>query len=70
MTSAISLDDKQLDAIIDLISNDNKNSYEVVEKVDPEIIGGFKLRVGDQQIDASISKELRELKNILLEIFF
>jgi len=62
VTSAISLDNKQLDAIIDLISNDNKNSYEVLEKVDPEIIGGFKLRVGDQQIDASISKELRELK--------
>lgn len=62
VTSAVTLDKKQLDSIINLLSNDKNNSYEVVEKIDPEIIGGFKLRVGDQQIDASISKELRELK--------
>jgi F-type H+-transporting ATPase subunit delta len=62
ITSAISLDKKQLDSIIGLINNDNNNTFEVVEKINPNIIGGFKVRVGDQQIDASISKELRELK--------
>jgi len=67
VTSAISLDKKQLDSIINLINNDKKSSYEVVEKIDPEIIGGFKLRVGDQQIDASISRELRELKKAFNE---
>jgi len=62
ITSAISLDKKQLESIIALIDNNSNNTFEVVEKVDPEIIGGFKVKVGDQQIDASISKELRELK--------
>jgi F-type H+-transporting ATPase subunit delta len=30
--------------------------------VDPEIIGGFILRVGDQQYNASVASKLSELK--------
>ena len=67
VTSAISLEKEQLDSIISLIDDANNNTYEIVETVDPEIIGGFRVRVGDQQIDASISKELRELKKIFNE---
>lgn len=32
------------------------------KKVDPSILGGFILRVGDQQIDASVANKLGELK--------
>ena len=32
------------------------------ETVDMELIGGFKLRVGDQQINASASEALSQLK--------
>ena len=67
VTSAISLEREQLDSIISLINDNNNNTYEIVETVDPEIIGGFRVRVGDQQIDASISKELRELKKTFNE---
>jgi F-type H+-transporting ATPase subunit delta len=35
--------------------------------VNPEIIGGFILRIGDQQIDTSINKEIRELKKVFSE---
>jgi F-type H+-transporting ATPase subunit delta len=34
----------------------------LVEKVDPALIGGFVLAVGDRQIDTSIAAELKRLK--------
>lgn len=37
-------------------------SVELVEKVDDALIGGFILNVGDQQVDASISGEIKSLK--------
>lgn len=39
---------------------------ELEEKVDPEVIGGFVLRVGDRQIDSSIQSSLRQLQNSFL----
>ena len=37
----------------------------LTEKVDPELIGGFVLRVGDQQIDDSVRTSLRKLRTSL-----
>ena len=37
------------------------------EKVDPELIGGFVLRVGDQQIDDSVRTSLRKMRTSLQE---
>ncbi len=37
------------------------------EKVDPELIGGFVLRVGDQQIDDSVRTTLRKMRISLQE---
>lgn len=37
-------------------------SIELVEKVDETLIGGFILNVGDLQVDASISGEIKSLK--------
>ncbi|WP_347157468.1 ATP synthase F1 subunit delta [Pontibacter chitinilyticus] len=38
-------------------------TIELEEQVDPSLIGGFVLRVGDQQIDSSVKYNLRKLKN-------
>ncbi|WP_338872006.1 ATP synthase F1 subunit delta [Spirosoma sp. SC4-14] len=35
---------------------------ELDEKIDPNLIGGYILRVGDQQIDSSVRNKLNELK--------
>lgn len=37
-------------------------SVELKEEVNPELIGGFILKIGDRQIDDSISSQLKELK--------
>lgn len=36
---------------------------ELIERVDPALIGGFVLRVGDKQIDSSVKNTLRKLRN-------
>jgi F-type H+-transporting ATPase subunit delta len=40
----------------------NLKQVELLEKVDPSMIGGFVLKVGDRQIDASLSNKLKALK--------
>ena len=39
-----------------------KEGVELTEKIDDSIIGGFILKIGDRQIDDSISSKLNELK--------
>jgi len=38
----------------------------LIEKIDPSLIGGFIVKIGDKQIDSSIASQLTNLKNILL----
>ncbi|WP_111670846.1 ATP synthase F1 subunit delta [Algoriphagus litoralis] len=37
-------------------------TVKLVEKINPDLIGGFILRVNDRQLDESLSSKLRELK--------
>ena len=37
------------------------DNVELVEKVNPDIIGGFVLEMGDKMVDASIAYDLREV---------
>lgn len=56
--------DASLRAEIDRMARElsHKKTVELHEKVDPELIGGFILNVGDQQVDASIKSRLKALK--------
>ena len=38
------------------------DKLEIIEKVDPSIIGGFVIEVGDKLYDASISHKLEQFK--------
>ena len=40
----------------------DKKQVELIEKVDPDMIGGFVLNIGDRQIDASIRSKIKTLK--------
>ena len=56
--------DKDLRAkVLKLVESTGGNSVDLQEKVDPSIIGGLIIRVGDKQIDASIARKINELKN-------
>lgn len=63
VTTAVPMD-KELRSEIEAIAKKvgDRTQLELQEKVDPEMIGGFVLKVGDQQIDASLRSKLNALK--------
>jgi F-type H+-transporting ATPase subunit delta len=63
VTTAIPLDAKLRAEVEKLVKTySDKKEIELVEQVDPELIGGFVLKVGDKQVDASIKSKLKALK--------
>jgi F-type H+-transporting ATPase subunit delta len=66
LTTAMALSPIYRDEIFNFITKKFKMKLELNEKVDPAIIGGFILRVEDQQIDASIHTQLRKLRRELI----
>jgi F-type H+-transporting ATPase subunit delta len=62
LTTAVPANDTVRKAIIDQVSKAGGfANIELEEKVDPSIVGGFVLQVGDKLVDASISYDLREV---------
>jgi F-type H+-transporting ATPase subunit delta len=66
LVTAVAPDEKLREHIIRLVSKKYDCKIELHEKVDQTIVGGFILRVDDQQIDASISSKLNRIKTELI----
>ena len=66
LTTAVKVDAKVKKQMTELISEVYSTKVELEEKIDPEIIGGFILRIDDNYIDASIRNKLRKIKKELL----
>jgi F-type H+-transporting ATPase subunit delta len=62
ISSAFPLDSKMIEQFKQLIRSKFKTEVELVCNVNQDLIGGFVLRVEDQQIDASVSAKLKGLK--------
>lgn len=64
VTSAAPLDDSMIQQILQLAKEkmDATTTYSIESKVDPKLLGGFILRVGDKQIDSSLRSRLTRLK--------
>lgn len=61
--SAVPLDEKLRKEILQITQKlSERKEVELTEKVDPSLIGGFVLNVGDKQIDASIKNKIQSLK--------
>ena len=50
--------------VLEYIKSITKNSVELTEVVDEKIIGGAIITMGDKQLDASVSSEITELRQI------
>ena len=66
--TAVPLDEQLRQSIIRLIAKKYHCQVDLHEKVDKSIIGGFILRVDDQQTDASISSKLNRIKTELIQV--
>ncbi len=62
VTSAIELDKSIVGSIGDRIGEQTKRTVELSSKVDPDILGGIVLRVGNVILDASIRNRLEQLR--------
>jgi F-type H+-transporting ATPase subunit delta len=66
VTSAVKLSDEDRKKIRRIVSEISEGEVEIEETVDPEIIGGVVIRVGDKQVDASVALRLETLKRELI----
>lgn len=66
LTSATPLSKEQEKSVTDLVKKTRNTEVELQTKVDPSLMGGFILRVEDQQYDASVSSRLKQIKKELI----
>jgi F-type H+-transporting ATPase subunit delta len=64
VTTAVPLSSDTKKSVLNYIKYQTKSTIELKELVDESIIGGAIIKMGDKQLDASVSKEILELKQI------
>jgi F-type H+-transporting ATPase subunit delta len=66
VTTAIALEDAQVDALRERVSAAVGQDAKVVATVDPEIIGGLVLRARGVLLDASVRRRLEDIRQALI----
>jgi len=61
VTSAIGLDSTLRAEVLALVRKTSTAEIELKETINKNLIGGFVLRIGDQQLDASIQRTIKDL---------
>ncbi|MFM7566768.1 MAG: ATP synthase F1 subunit delta [Flavobacteriales bacterium] len=67
LTSAKPLDEQTKAAILDKIKGSFEGTLELEEAVNESLIGGFVVRIGDKQMDASVQASLSKLRQNLVK---
>ena len=62
VTSAVTLDEQTVSSIGERIGRQTGRTVELSSRVDPDILGGLILRVGNSVMDASIRNRLEQLR--------
>ncbi|MFZ4463283.1 MAG: ATP synthase F1 subunit delta [Bacteroidales bacterium] len=74
ITTAVPIEEKQRERMLKLFSQKTKYTLQMNEKVDPEIIGGFIVKMNDFKYNASVSEAISRLhkefdKNLYIKGF-
>ena len=62
VSSAVQLDDKLRADVLKLVESKVQGEIELVESVDTDLVGGFVVKIGDKMIDASVKRQLADLR--------
>ena len=62
LTSATELDSSVVDRVGDEIEKQTDRKIDISAEVDPDILGGLVLRVGNRVLDASLRSKLERLR--------
>ena len=65
LISAVPMEDSTRSTILEKVEKSVKGQLEVTELIDESLIGGFIVRMGDKQIDASVASQFNDLKQRL-----
>ncbi len=63
--SAVKLSDDVKNGILSKVQGLGSGTFEITEKIDPTLIGGFIVRTDDKQLDLTVSSQLENLKQRL-----
>ncbi len=66
VTSADALDAAVVARLSSIIENKRKGNLELEMKIQPDVLGGFILDVDDTRWDASVKRQLQQIKNELI----
>ena len=66
--SAARLDSETRDALIAKLEEVSGRKVKLVESVEPELIGGLRIRLGSQLYDGSVRRQLQDMREELLRI--
>jgi F-type H+-transporting ATPase subunit delta len=67
VTTAAGIDEATRKQVLNLVKGTGDNEVILEEKINKDLIGGFIIRVGDKQIDASIARKLNSLRRSFKE---
>jgi F-type H+-transporting ATPase subunit delta len=67
ITSAVELDDAIVKQLGDRIAEQTDRKVELASKVDPDILGGIVVQVGNSVLDASVRNRLEQLRRQVLK---
>ena len=62
LTSAVELDDKVVEQVREEVERQTEREIDLETQVDPDILGGLVLRVGNMVLDASVRSKLEKLR--------
>jgi F-type H+-transporting ATPase subunit delta len=62
ITTANGIDEATRSRVLQMVTDATKNEIELIEKIDPSIIGGFILEYGDNRVNTAISQKLNRLR--------
>jgi F-type H+-transporting ATPase subunit delta len=65
VVSAMAVPDAEVDALAKTLSSSSGKTIQLNLTIDPALLGGIKIRMGDKIIDASVAKKLEMLKKNL-----
>lgn len=65
--SAVPLTDEERNEVKDMVQKHFNQQAVIVEEVDPELLGGVQIRIGDRQIDLSLRSRLFKIQQQMIE---
>ena len=65
VVSARKLDDDLLEALRTALEQRTKKSIDLTETVDPEVLGGLRVNIGDRVLDGTVRRSLQDMRRSL-----